>query len=184
MCFLESHWQDHACGAWINKKHIPWNITLKKSAPRTPKSNGQAESNNKIIIDNLRRRLHELEGKWADDLPLVLWSDRTTSKTTKGQTPFSLVFGVEVVISSEVLVPTHRYGCMTRELNNAEMIRSLDTIDELRASAKIRLAAYTQSLAKSYYKNVKIRLLEVGDLVLREVFKNTKNRKAGKFTYK
>ncbi|XP_074292889.1 uncharacterized protein LOC141619770 [Silene latifolia] len=119
-----------------------WNITLKKSAPRTLKSNGQAESSNKIIMDNLRRRLQELGGKWADELPLVLWLDRTTPKIATGQTPFTLVFGVEVVIPSEVLVPTHRYGCMTGELNNTEMVRSLDTVDELRASAKIRLAAY------------------------------------------
>ncbi|XP_074300611.1 uncharacterized protein LOC141631903 [Silene latifolia] len=116
-----------------------WNISLKKSAPMTPKSNGQAESSNKIIMDNLKRRLEELGGKWADELPLVL--------------------------------------CV-------EMIRSLDTIDELRASAKIHLAAYKQSVAKSYNKNVKIKILDVGDLVLREVFQNTRNHKAGKFAYK
>ncbi|XP_074301111.1 uncharacterized protein LOC141632463 [Silene latifolia] len=105
-------------------------------------------------MDNLRRRLHELGGKWADELQLVLWSDRTTPKTATGQTPFSLVFGVEAVIPSEVLVPTHRYECMTWELNSAEMIRNLNTIDEMRASAKIRMAAYKQSVSRSYNKNV------------------------------
>ncbi|XP_074290383.1 uncharacterized protein LOC141617106 [Silene latifolia] len=85
-----------------------WNISQKKSAPKTPKSNGKAESGNKIIMDNLRRRLHELGGKWADELPLVRWSDVTTPKTATGQTPFSLVFGAEPVIPSEVLVQTHR----------------------------------------------------------------------------
>ncbi|XP_074297371.1 uncharacterized protein LOC141628086 [Silene latifolia] len=129
-----------------------WNISLKKSAPMTPKSNRQAESSNKIIMDNLRRRLQDLGGKWADELPLVLWSDRTTPKTKTCQTPFSLLFGSKAVIPSEVQVATHRYGCVTGELNNAEMIRSLDTIDKLRASAKIRLAAYKQSDAKSYKK--------------------------------
>ncbi|XP_074267479.1 uncharacterized protein LOC141590844 [Silene latifolia] len=58
-----------------------WNISLKKSPPRTPKSNEQAESSNKIIMENLRRRLQELGGKRVDELPLVLWSDRTTPKT-------------------------------------------------------------------------------------------------------
>ncbi|XP_074306177.1 uncharacterized protein LOC141641415 [Silene latifolia] len=132
---------------WLRHDKLP--DDKKESAPRTPKSNGQAESSNKIIMDNLRKKLQELRGKWADELPLVLW-----------------------------------YGCMAGEQNNTEMIRSLDTIDELRASAKIRLAAYKQSVAKSYNKNVKVRLLEVGDQVLREVFQNTKNRKAGKFAYK
>ncbi|XP_074311826.1 uncharacterized protein LOC141647509 [Silene latifolia] len=100
------------------------------------------------------------------------------------QTPFSPMFGAEAVIPSEVLVPTHRYGCMIEELNQTEMITSLDTIDELRTSAQIRLAFYKQSVARSYNKNSKIRFLEVGDLVLRKVFKNTKNHKDGKFAHK
>ncbi|XP_074313970.1 uncharacterized protein LOC141649173 [Silene latifolia] len=137
---------------------VRWNnISLKKSSPRNPQSNGQAESSNKIIVENLRKRLEELGGKWADELPLVLWSNRTTPKTSTCQTPFSLTFGAEAVIPSEVLVPTHRYGCMMKELNQTEMIRSLDTIDELRTSARIRLASYKQSVAGSYNKNVKIR---------------------------
>ncbi|XP_074315701.1 uncharacterized protein LOC141651909 [Silene latifolia] len=144
-----------------------WNITLRKSAPRYPQTNGQAESSNKIIVENLRKRLEELGGKWADELPLVLWSDRTTPKMATGQTPFSLVYGAEAVIPSEVLVPTHRYGCQTAEQNKVEMARSLDTVDELRESAYIRMASYKQSVARTYNKNVKIRTLEVGDLVLR-----------------
>ncbi|XP_074271592.1 uncharacterized protein LOC141595526 [Silene latifolia] len=90
-----------------------------RQAPRTPMSNGQAESSKKIIIDNLRRRLQELGGKWEDELPIVLWSDRMTPKTATGQAPFSLVFGAEALIPSEVIVLTHRYGCMTGEQNNA-----------------------------------------------------------------
>ncbi|XP_074300318.1 uncharacterized protein LOC141631560 [Silene latifolia] len=161
-----------------------WNITQRKSAPRYPQTNGQAESNNKIIVENLRKRLEELGGKWADELPLVIWSYRTTPKVATGQTPFSLVYGVEAVIPSEVLVPTHRYGCQTAEQNQVEMTRILDTIDELRESAYIRMASYKQTVSKTYNKNVKIKTLAVGDLVLRKVFKNTKNHKAGKFAYK
>ncbi|XP_074300139.1 uncharacterized protein LOC141631354 [Silene latifolia] len=101
-----------------------------------------------------------------------------------GQTPFSLVYGAEAVIPSEVLVPTHRYGCQTVEQNKVEMGRSLDTVDELRESAYIRMTSYKQSVARTYNKNVKIRTLEVGDLVLRRVFENTKNHKEGKFAYK
>ncbi|XP_074298063.1 uncharacterized protein LOC141628875 [Silene latifolia] len=112
-------------------------------------------------MDNLRRRLQELGEKWANELPLVLWSDRMTPKTATGQTPFCLVFGAEAVIPSEVVVPTQRYGSMIWELNSVEMARSPDTIDELRASAKIGLAAYKQSVTISYNKNVKIRLLEL-----------------------
>ncbi|XP_074277440.1 uncharacterized protein LOC141601076 [Silene latifolia] len=94
-----------------------WNIALFKSTPRNPQSNGQAKSSNKIAMENLKKRLEEIEGKWADELPRVLWSDRTTPKVATGQTPFSLVYGAEAVIPSEVRVPTHRYGCITEDRN-------------------------------------------------------------------
>ncbi|XP_074298338.1 uncharacterized protein LOC141629197 [Silene latifolia] len=154
-----------------------------KSTPRNPQSNGQAKSSNKIIIENFKKKLEEIGGKWAEELPLVLWADRTTSKVATGQTPFSLVFGAEAVIPSEVRVPTHRYGCITEDRNQVEMASSLDTIDELRTSAQIKMASYRQTVAKSYNKNVKVRTLQVGDLVLRKVFQNTKNQQAGKFAY-
>ncbi|XP_074298915.1 uncharacterized protein LOC141629892 [Silene latifolia] len=81
-------------------------------------------------------------------------------------------------------ITLRKYGCQTAEQNKVEMARSLDTIDELRESAYIRMASYKQSVARTSNKNVKIRTLEVGYLVLRRVFKNTKNHKAGKFAYK
>ncbi|XP_074271116.1 uncharacterized protein LOC141595042 [Silene latifolia] len=38
---------------------IRWNISLKKSTLRNPQSNGQAESSNKIIVENLKKKLEE-----------------------------------------------------------------------------------------------------------------------------
>ncbi|XP_074290811.1 uncharacterized protein LOC141617513 [Silene latifolia] len=134
-------------------------------------------------MNNLKRRLEEIGANWADELPFVLWSDRTTRKVATGQTPFSLVYRAEAVIPSEVQVPIYRYANATKERNQVEMASSLDTIDESRTSAQIRMAAYKQIAAKSYNKNVRLRTLQVGDLVRRKVFPNTKNQSAGKFAY-
>ncbi|XP_074288142.1 uncharacterized protein LOC141613308 [Silene latifolia] len=41
------------------------NISLQKSTPRNLQSNGQAESSNKIIVENLKKKLEEIGGKWA-----------------------------------------------------------------------------------------------------------------------
>ncbi|XP_017224963.1 uncharacterized protein LOC108201178 [Daucus carota subsp. sativus] len=90
-----------------------YNITLVKSTPRYPQANGQAESSNKILMNNLKRRLSGYKGRWAEELPWVLWSDRTTPKTSTGQTPFSLVYGTEAVLPTEVMMPTARYGLVT-----------------------------------------------------------------------
>ncbi|XP_074277485.1 uncharacterized protein LOC141601116 [Silene latifolia] len=160
-----------------------WNVSLQKFTLRNPQSNGQAESSNKIIIENLKKKLEEIGGKWAEELPLVLLANRTIPKVATGQTPFSLVFGAEAVIPSEVRVPTHIYGCITEYRNEVEMASNLDTIDELRTNAQMKMASYRQTVARSYNRNVKVRTLQVGDLVLRKVFQNTKNQQAGKFAY-
>ena len=128
----------------------------------------------------MKKKLTRKRGKWAEELPLVLWADRTSPKVSTGQTPFSLVYGCEAVVPTEVLIPTARYGLLTDETNNIELTSDLDTMEELRDKAKIRLAAYQQAVAKTFNKNVKIRQFSLGDLVLREVFDNTKDKSAGK----
>ena len=41
-----------------------YNISLIKSTPRYPQANVQAESSNKIIINNLKKRLTTHKGRW------------------------------------------------------------------------------------------------------------------------
>nr|XP_017250771.1 PREDICTED: uncharacterized protein LOC108221400 [Daucus carota subsp. sativus] len=158
-----------------------YNINLVKSTPRYPQANGQAESSNKIIINNLKKRLASCKGRWAEELPWVLWADRTTPKVSTGQTPFSLVYGAEAVLPTEVVMPTARYGLLTQEANSTELIHDLDTIDEARDMAKMRLAAYQQQVARSYNKHVHVRAFKIGDMVLRKTFQNTTDPAAGKF---
>ncbi|XP_074267029.1 uncharacterized protein LOC141590330 [Silene latifolia] len=146
-----------------------WNIKLFKSTPRNPQYNGQAESINKIVMNNLKRRLEEIRANWEDELRFVLWSDRTTPKVATGHTPFSLLYGAEAVIPSEVQVPTHRYANATEERNQVEMASSLDSIDEPRTSTQIRMAAYKQTAARSYNKNVRLRTPQVDVLVLKKL---------------
>ncbi|KAL9232162.1 hypothetical protein vseg_007301 [Gypsophila vaccaria] len=104
---------------------------------------------------------------------MALWADRTTPKTATRHTPFSLVYGAEAVILAEIRIPTHRYGCNTQDENDAKPVRSLDTIEELRDAARIRMAA----------QNIRVRTFQVGDLVLRKTFQNTQNPSAGKFAF-
>ena len=72
------------------------------STPGHPQMNGQVEAANKMIKDNLKKKLERLKGAWVDELPMVLWAYSTTPKEATGETPVSLVFGNEVVILTEV----------------------------------------------------------------------------------
>ena len=49
-------------------------IKNKYSTPAYPQSNGQAEVVNKTIMNGLKKRLEGTKGKWAKELPNVLWT--------------------------------------------------------------------------------------------------------------
>ena len=157
-----------------------WNIKLSFSTPRYPQANGQAESSNKTIMNSIKKRLEKAKGRWADELPGVLWSYRTTTRTSTGETPFSLAYGMEAVIPTESEVPTARYELTTDEVNWENMCHELDNIDEKRDKALLRISTYQQSIARHYNKNIRTRTFKVGDWVLRRVFQNTKEAGAGK----
>ena len=71
-----------------------------------PRSNGQAERANAKVLQGLRTKtfdkLHKSGRCWIDELSTVLWSIRTTPNRATGQTPFSLVYGVEAVLPMEL----------------------------------------------------------------------------------
>ena len=115
-----------------------------------------------------------------EELPGVLWAYRTIARKPTSISPFALTYGMEAVIPTEIGLPTIRVA--TLESENAEsVIRELDASDELREAAVIRVVSYQCRLANSYNKRVKPRVFQPGDLVLRKVFKNIANPKAGKF---
>ena len=77
-------------------------------------------------------------------------------------------------------MPTIRTG--TPEQENAKLvIKDLDTIDELRELATVRIASYQRRLENSYNKRVKPRMFQLGDLVLRKVFENIADPASRKF---
>ncbi|KAL5574856.1 hypothetical protein UlMin_016555 [Ulmus minor] len=147
-----------------------WGIKLNYSTPRYPQANGQAESSNKTIINTLKRRLWKANGAWADELPGVLWSYRTTAQTPTGETPFALAYGSEAVIPVETGIQSLRYQWLDEDTNWQQLNHNLDSIDELRDTASLRTAAYHQQVAKYYNKNIRARTFKAGDWVLRRVF--------------
>ena len=72
-----------------------------KSSPYRPQMNGAVESTNKnvkVILEKTTERYQD----WADKLPFALWGYRTSIRTSTRMTLYSLVYGMEVVLPSEV----------------------------------------------------------------------------------
>ncbi|XP_020219431.1 uncharacterized protein K02A2.6 [Cajanus cajan] len=53
-------------------------VQHKVTSVEHPQTNGQAESANKVILAELKKRLGEAKGAWAEQLPEVLWAYRCT----------------------------------------------------------------------------------------------------------
>ena len=105
-------------------------ITNRYFTPAYPQGNEQAETINTVIVSGLKKRLDDAKGKWVEELPHVLWTYRTTPRRSTGETPFSMTYGVEVVIPLEKGFPTLRTSSFTPSSNDGLLEKSLDLIEE------------------------------------------------------
>jgi hypothetical protein len=71
-----------------------------------PKTNGQVQRANSIVLQGLKPRifdkLNKHGKKWAVELSSVLWSLRTTTSRATGFTLFFLVYGSEAMLPTDV----------------------------------------------------------------------------------
>jgi hypothetical protein len=68
-----------------------------------PQSNGVVErANDKIFSAIKKRLLDDKKGKWADQLPEVIWALNTTECRATGFTPFRLMYGFEAMTPQEL----------------------------------------------------------------------------------
>ncbi|CAA0811498.1 Unknown protein, partial [Striga hermonthica] len=94
---------------------------------------------------------------------------RTTPRSTTGETPFSLVYGMEALLQVELELQSQRSSTYNQEQNEELMLTALDTIKELREQASTRVEAYKQRMRAAHDMKVKIRRFQVGDLVWKRV---------------
>nr|KYP36124.1 hypothetical protein KK1_042776 [Cajanus cajan] len=52
-------------------KHLPTSV-------EHPETNGQAKAANKVILQELKKRLRNAKGQWPDELPSILWAYHCT----------------------------------------------------------------------------------------------------------
>ncbi|XP_056691831.1 uncharacterized protein [Spinacia oleracea] len=147
-----------------------------------PQSNGQEEAANKQILGALRKKVEDFKGAWADLIPEILWSNRTTENEATGESPYKLAFGAEAVLPIEVGLPSFRVQYYEEGTNEQRMREALDLLPEVRLQVELRLAANKEKMSRAYNKRVKHRPMQVGDLVLRRTAATGKGKAEGKFT--
>ena len=92
----------------FRKYYSDLGIKNRYSMPAYPQSNGHANATNKTIVNGPKKRLENAKGKWAEELPNVLWAHQTTPRRSIGENPFSMTYGTKVVILVEIDLPSMR----------------------------------------------------------------------------
>jgi hypothetical protein len=100
-----------------------------------PMTNGQVERANGMILQGLKPRiyndLHKFGRRWVKELPLVVWSLRTTPSRATGFTPFFLVYGAEAILPTDLEYGSPRTRAYDDQHNQTNREDSLDQLEGL-----------------------------------------------------
>ena len=104
---------------------------------------------------------------------MSLWAYQTTSKRPIGSTLFTLAYGMEVTIPTEIGMSTAKIVMQNQRDDDEEFIKQLDWAYEMRGDITIWMASYYQRAIIQYNKMAQPRFFRPISLVLRRIFKNT-----------
>ncbi|GKD35409.1 reverse transcriptase domain-containing protein [Tanacetum coccineum] len=130
------------------------NITQRFTSVKHPQSNGLVERANRSLDEGIKARLGEGNKNWIEEIPYVLWAHRMMIKSSHGDSPFSLTYGIKAVIPAEIGMPTYCTAVVDVMHNDEELQLNLDLLEERRERAAIRKAKAKLKMTKYY--NVRV----------------------------
>jgi hypothetical protein len=167
--------------------HEFWNfcqdnqIDVYYSSSAHPRCNGQVERANGMVLDALKKEIYDAlnprAGRWAKEVPHVVWGLRTQRSRATGYSPFFMVYESEAVLPADLAFSAPRIK--NYEEGEAESSRQVDvdSLEEHRLCALTRHARHEQQIRRYHDRNVKERSLNVGDLALRRVMSSAGQHK-------
>ena len=137
---------------------------------------------NRTLLKIIKAKLDDAKRAWPEEFSNVLWAYRIMARMLTGETPFRLTYGTKAVISVEIGATSIRREMFQEEGNDNQLRVNLDCLDEVRENVSHKMKKYLQKMAEYYNRRVKLRRLDIRDLVLHKVTPITKNSAQGKLS--
>src|SRR5436190_2044514 len=101
-----------------------------------PQSNGEVERANGMVLQGVKSRIFDqlkpYAGKWARELPSVLWALRTSPSRATADSPFFLTYGSEAVLPTELKFGSTRVRNFNEKQYEDSQLEDLDQLEEAR----------------------------------------------------
>jgi hypothetical protein len=108
------------------------------------RANGQVERANEMVLDALKKRLHDAantkRGKWVKELPNALWGLRTQPTKPMGQSPYFLVYGSEAILPDDVMWDSPAVEQYDESISEDGKRVDIDGLKEARCAALVQSA--------------------------------------------
>lgn len=83
-----------------------------------------------MVMSALKKNLAGKSNKWVEELSSALWTVRTMLRGPAGETPYTMVYGSEVVSPAELALPTALVDMFNDEHNAKLRSIDLDFLEE------------------------------------------------------
>jgi hypothetical protein len=138
-----------------------------------PRANGQVERANRMVLDALKKQLHDTAnskgGKGIKELPNALWGLRTQSSKPTRQSPYFLVYGSEAILPVDVTWVSQEVEHYDEGVSEDSRRVDIDRLEEARCAALVQSTRYLEGIRGYHDRNIKERSFNVGDLVIRRI---------------
>src|SRR5438105_3448177 len=108
-----------------------------------------------ILRQRSPERIKPYAGKWARELPSMLWALRTSPSRATGEFPFFLTYGFEAVLPTELEFGSPRVRNFNETQSEDSRLADLNQLEEAWDVTTIQSTIYLQGLRRYHDRNVR-----------------------------